>query len=168
MRESNASLWVIQNLQSSMYFHLKFYTITRPLISLIRKDISFKWGNAQQDTITCLTDKIIKSLALHHLDYKSSWGVVFAVNTFVIAISFILSQEGENGKHYLNCFCSISLMSIESQCSQAKLKLYDLFWALRAVCIFIFGVTNLVIEMDVKYVKDIINNLDLQPNIFIN
>ncbi|KAF8124195.1 hypothetical protein EV363DRAFT_1454736 [Boletus edulis] len=52
--------------------------------------------------------------------------------------------------------------------SKAKLELYGLFQALRAACVFIFGVPNLVIEMDTKYVKGIINNPDLQPNATIN
>lgn len=90
------------------------------------------------------------------------------MDTLVIAIDFILFQEGKDGKCYSNCFCSISLISIESQYSQAKLELYGLFWALQAVCVFIFRVTNLVVEMDVKYVKDMINNPDLQPNMSIN
>ena len=86
----------------------------------------------------------------------------------VIAVGFILSQEGEDGKRYPNHLGSISLMSIESQYSQAKLELYRLFCSLRAVRVFIFGVTNLVVEMDTKYVKGMINNPDLQLNTTIN
>ena len=59
-------------------------------------------------------------------------------------------------------------MSVESQYSQAKLELYRLFHSLRAVRVFIFGVTNLVVEMDAKYVKGMINNPDLQPHTTIN
>ena len=86
----------------------------------------------------------------------------------VIAVGFILSQEGEDGKRYPNRFGSISLTSVESQYSQAKLDLYGLFHSLRAVRVFIIGVANLVVEMDAKYVKGMINNPDLQPNATIN
>jgi hypothetical protein len=48
------------------------------------------------------------------------------------------------------------------------LELYGLFQALRAVRIFIFGVANLTVEMDVKYVTGMINSPDLQPNVTIN
>ena len=102
------------------------------------------------------------------MDYESSRETVLAVDTSVITVSFILSQEGEDGKCYPNRFGSISLTSVESQYSQAKLKLYGLFCSLRAVRVFIFGVTNLVIEMDAKYIKGMINNPDLQPNATIN
>ena len=90
------------------------------------------------------------------------------MDTSLITVGFILSQEGEDGKHYPNQFCSISLTSVESRYSQAKLELYGLFRALRLVCVFIFGVTNLVVELDAKYIKGMINNPDLQPNATIN
>ena len=115
-----------------------------------------------------LKDEIIQSPALRRLDYESVQEVVLAVDTSVIAVSFILSQEGEDGKRYLNCFGSISLTSVESRYSQAKLELYGLFRSFQAVWVFIFGVTNLVVEMDAKYVKGMINNPDLQPKVTIN
>ena len=103
--------------------------------------------------MTRLKDEIIKSPALCCLDYMSGREVVLAVNTSVIAVGFILLQQGEDGKRYLNRFGSISLTSVESWYSQAKLELYGLFRALRAVRVFIFGAANLVVEMDAKYVN---------------
>ncbi|KAJ8594372.1 hypothetical protein M405DRAFT_720453, partial [Rhizopogon salebrosus TDB-379] len=55
-----------------------------------------------------------------------------------------------------------------SRYSQAKLELYGLFHALRAVRVWIFSITNLTVEVDAKYVKGMINNPDLQPNATIN
>ena len=83
-------------------------------------------------------------------------------------VGYILSQERDDGKCYLNRFGSIRLSDVESHYSQVKLKLYSLFCALWAVCIFIFGVTNFTVEMDAKYVQGMINNPDLQPNVTIN
>ena len=98
-----------------------------------------------------LKDEIIQSPALQRLDYESGREVVLAVDTSVITVGFILSQEGEDGKRYPNHFGFISLTSIESWYSQAKLELYGLFHSLQGVQVFIFGVTNLVVEMDAKY-----------------
>ena len=145
-----------------------FTAIARPLVGLMQKGIPFKWGEAQRAAMIRLKDEIIQSPVLWHLDYESGREVVLAVDTSVIAVGFILSQEGEDGKCYLNHFGSISLTSVESWYSQAKLELYGLFRSLRAVRVFIFGVTNLVVEMDAKYVKGMINNPDLQPNTIIN
>jgi hypothetical protein len=54
------------------------------------------------------------------------------------------------------------LTEVESCYSQAKLELYGLFRALRAVCVFIFGVKNLTVEVNTKYIKGMINNRTLQ------
>lgn len=75
------------------------------------------------------------------------------MDTLIIAIGFILLQECENGKCYSNYFCFISLTSVESQYFQAKLELYSLFWALWTNHVFIFGATNFVVEMDMKYIE---------------
>ena len=125
-------------------------------------------GYAQHATMIHLRDKIIQFPVLQCLDYESGQEVVLAVNTSVIAVGFILSQEGEDGKRYLNHFGSISLTSVESWYSQAKLELYRLFHSLQAVWVFIFGVTNFVVEMGTKYIKGMINNPDLQLNTTIN
>jgi len=87
------------------------------------------------------------------------------VNTSNIAIRFILLQVGEDGKHYPSQFGSIVLTEVESCYSQAKLELYGLFHTL---CIFIFGVKNLTVEVNTKYIKGMINNPNLQPNMTIN
>ena len=49
-----------------------------------------------------LKDEITRSPALRRLDYVSGREVVLAVDTSLIAVSFILSQEGEDGKCYPN------------------------------------------------------------------
>jgi hypothetical protein len=115
-----------------------------------------------------LKDKILKSPALQCLDYESGHEVILAVDTSVITVGFILFQEGEDGKRYPNRFGSITLTEVESCYSQVKLELYGLFHALRAVWIFIFGIANLTVEMDAKYVKGMIKNPDLQPKATIN
>ena len=115
-----------------------------------------------------LKDTICHSTALHWLDYMSRNEVILAVDTSYIAVRFILLQIRNDRKHYPNRFSSVSLMEVESHYSQAKLKLYGLFHTLQAVHIFIFGIANLTVEMDAKYVKGMINNPDLQPNVTIN
>ena len=149
-------------------FIRNFATIACLLVNLTQNGVPFKWGKHQQGAMQCLKDEILNSPALRQLDYKSRWEVILAVDTSVIAVRYILSQEGNDGKHYLNHFGSISLTDVESRYSQAKLEPYRLFQVLRAVCVFIFGVANLTVKMDAKYVKGMINNLDLQLNTIIN
>ncbi|KIK74967.1 hypothetical protein PAXRUDRAFT_38767, partial [Paxillus rubicundulus Ve08.2h10] len=80
--------------------------------------------------------------------FKYGWEVILAVNTSVIEVGYTLLQLGEDGKCYPNQFGSITLNKVESCYSQVKLELY--------------------VKLDVKYVKGMINNPDLQPNATIN
>ena len=85
---------------------------------------------------------LCQSPALCRLDYESGREVILAVDTSLVVVGYILSQEGDDGKHYPNHFGSIGLSDVESCYSQAKLELYRLFRALQAVHIFIFESTT--------------------------
>ena len=76
--------------------------------------------------------------------------------------------EGDDGKRYLNQFGLISLTEVKSHYSHSKLELYGLFHTLHTVHVFIFGVANFTVDINAKYIKRMINNLDLQPNTTIN
>ena len=82
----------------------------------------------------CLKDAICQSPALCQLDYESGREVILAIDTSLIVVGYILSQERDDGKCYLNHFGSIGLSNVESHYSQAKLKLYGLFHALQVLC----------------------------------
>jgi hypothetical protein len=149
-------------------FICNFLRIVRPFINLTKKDAPFIFGAEQCEAMQILKDTVLSSPALKHLDYASEHEVILAVDTLNIAIGFILLQVGEDGKRYPSRFGSIVLTEVESHYSQAKLELYSLFCALRAVRVFIFGVKNLTVEVNAKYIKGMINNPDLQPNATIN
>jgi len=149
-------------------FIRNFLKIARLLINLTHKNVAFEWGKEQQVAMQTLKDAILESPALRAIDYECGREVILAVNTSNIAVGYILLQVGKDGKRYPSCFGSISLTEVESHYSQAKLELYGLFRALRAVRVHIFGITNLTVEVDAKYIKGMINNPDLQPNVTIN
>ncbi|KAG2739861.1 hypothetical protein P692DRAFT_20648703, partial [Suillus brevipes Sb2] len=56
----------------------------------------------------------------------------------------------------------------ESRYSQAKIELYGLFRALKAMKVWIIGIKNFVVEVDAKYIKGMLNNPDIQPNAAVN
>jgi hypothetical protein len=99
-------------------FIRNFAAIARPLVNLTRKGVPFEWGESQQKAMQHLKDEIIKSPALRRLDYASGREVILAVDTSVIVVGYILSQEGDDGKRYPNRFGSLSLTEIESRYSQ--------------------------------------------------
>jgi hypothetical protein len=145
-----------------------FLKIACPLINLTRKNVAFKWGEEQQVAMQTLKDVILESPALRAIDYKCGHEVILVVNTSNITVGYILLQVGKDGKHYPSHFGSISLTEVESRYSQAKLELYGLFCVLCMVHMHIFSITNLMVEVDAKYIKGMINNPDLQPNTTTN
>ena len=141
-----------------------------PLINLTRKGIPFEFGPkhiaAQED----LKAALLKSPALRAIDYRSSAPVVLAVDTSWIAVGFFLCQcdTDDPRKRYYNRFGSITLNDREARFSQAKLELYGLYRALGALRLYLIGVRNLVVEVDAKYIKGMLENPDIQPTASIN
>ncbi|RDB24438.1 Pro-Pol polyprotein [Hypsizygus marmoreus] len=140
----------------------------RPLIQLTRKDIEFEFGQEEYEAMNRLKDLVIHSPAIRAIDYASDREVILAVDSSWIAVGFILLQLGKDNKRYPSRFGSITWNEREQRYSQAKIELYGLFRALRAVQLYIVGVRNFVVEVDAKYIKGMINNPDIQPNAAMN
>ena len=56
----------------------------------------------------------------------------------------------------------------EARYSQPKLELYGLYRTLQHFRLYIIGVKNIIIEVDAKYIKEMLNHPDPQPNAVIN
>ena len=81
----------------------------------------------------------------------------------------ILSQLGDDGKtKHPAQYGSLPMDEPSSRYSQPKLELFGLYRALRHWCIYIIGVKKLIVEVDAKYIKGMLNEPDLQPNATIN
>jgi len=143
-----------------------FSHIARPLIKLTKKNEPFVFGPEQQESMQRLKDAVINSPALCCLDYECGREIILAVDTSNIAVGYILMQLGEDGKRYPSRFRSLTLNEVESRYSQVKLELYGLFRALRAVRVWIFGVRNLTVEVDAKYIKGMINTSGKTPGLY--
>jgi hypothetical protein len=83
-------------------------------------------------------------------------------------VGFILLQVGEDGKRYPSRFGSITFNDRESRYSQAKLELFGLFHALKQTQIYTISVRKLIVEMDAKFIKRMLNNPTLHPNDAVN
>ncbi len=106
--------------------------------------------------------------ALRAIDYASDCPVIMSVDSSIIAIGFILSQEDEEGRRRPARYGSLPINERESWYSQPKLELYGLFRALRHYRLYLIGVKSLNVEVDAKYIKGMLNEPDLQPNATIN
>ena len=139
-----------------------------PLVQLTRKNIEFEFGGEQLLAMEKMKFLMQQCPTIRAINYHSDNEVILSVDSSWMAVGFILSLVGDDGKQYPSRFGSIMWNEREQKYSQAKIELYGLFQALKVVKLFIVGVKNLTIEVDAKYIKGMINNPDIQPSTMIN
>ena len=147
-----------------------FSKCANPLVHLTHKGTPFEFRPTQITTQEDLRKALLASPALRSIDYSSDSPVILAVNTSQTVVGFYLCQEDSDNpcKRYFTCFGLITLNKHERRFSQPKLELYRLFHALHTYKIFIVGVQNLIVEVDARYIKGMLNNLDTVPSASIN
>lgn len=145
-----------------------YSTVVKPLSELYHKDKEFLWDDRRQAAFDQIKQAITTAPALMPIDYQSDRPVVLSVDSSQEAVGMILSQIDERGRKRPARFGSIPMSERESRYSQPKLELFGLYRALRHWRIYIIGVKKLVIEVDAKYIKGMLNDPDLQPNAAIN
>jgi len=152
-----------------MRIWIKNYSaIARPLVNLTRKDTPFVWHPEHKQAMQSLKSAIIQSSALISIDYTTNRAVYLSVDSSVRGVGWILAQDCPDGRRRPSRFGSISWNKRKSRYSQAKVKLYGLFRALRATRLHLIGVRNLIVEVDTSYIKGMLSNPDIQPNAAIN
>src|SRR5258708_11355236 len=151
-------------------FVLNFARRANTLVNFTCKGIPFQFGPEQQAAQDDLKQALITSPVLHPIDYSSDSPIILAVDMSTIAVRFYLCQaDAENlQKHYYAHFGLIPLNDRERRFSQPKLELYRLFCALHTYKIFIVGVRNLIVEVDARSIKGMLNNPDIAPSTSIN
>ena len=145
-----------------------YSSIARPLVNLTRKGTPFEWQEEHEQAMQALKTAIVQSSALISIDYSTDRAVYLSVDSSIRGVGWILAQDCSDGRRRPSRFGSISWNERESRYSQAKLELYGLFRALRAMRLYIVGVRNLVVEVDASYIKGMLRNPDIQPNASIN
>lgn len=148
---------------------IKNYAIlSRGLVSLTKKDVPFAFGPEERRSFEETKKAFLACPAIRPIDYHAPRQVIFAVDSSIIGYGAVLMQVGEDGRRYPSRFLSHCWDATQRNYSQAKIELYGLFRALHDARLFLIGVVDLVVEVDAKYIKGMINNPDLQPNATIN
>lgn len=145
-----------------------FAKLARPLVNLTRKGEPWEWEEDQEVAFQALKDAVAKAPILRAIDYRSERAITLSVDSSVIAVGFVLFQDQEKGKRKPCRFGSIAWNERESRYSQAKLELYGLFRAMKSTRLHIIGAKNLVVEVDAKYIKGMLNNPDIMPSASVN
>ncbi|KAJ2912837.1 hypothetical protein MD484_g7576, partial [Candolleomyces efflorescens] len=155
----------------TMRMFIKDYAVhSEPLVRLTRKSKlkDFVFGPDELEAMEKIKVLVTKCPAIRPIDYESDGEVILAVDSSVIAVGYILSQIGDDGLRYPSRFGSITWNDRERRYSQSKIELFGLMRALKDVRIYIIAVRKLVVEVDARYIKGMINNPDIQPNATIN
>jgi len=105
---------------------------------------------------------------LRPLNYTSDNPVILSVDSSQEAAGMILSQIDDKGRRRPTQYGSVPMSECESRYSQPKLELFGLYCALRQWRLYIIGIKNLYVEVDAMYIKGMLNEPDLQPNVAIN
>jgi hypothetical protein len=130
----------------------------------------WEWGPDQEAEMRALKEGCTVMKALKPIDYDSEGNVVLAVDTSYIVVGYYIYQEGADNpkdKTYVR-FGSIPLNKREANFSQPKRELFGLMCALDACKNWLIGIRKLVVETDASYIKGMLENPDLMPNVTIN
>lgn len=149
---------------------LNYAKIAKPIQDLTRTEVPFEWGEKQIQAQAELKECLRNCPALKPLRYLSEDPVILAVDTSYLAIGFYICQldQGDAKRRVYARFGSITLNEREARFSQPKRELYGLFRALKAAQYWLRGCRNLIIEVDAKYIKGMLENPDEVPNAALN
>jgi hypothetical protein len=151
-------------------FIANFAKWANALVNLTHKEVPFEFGPTQVAAQADLKEALLNLPALRPIDYNSDSPVILAVDTSHIAVGFYLCQADLNlpKKCYFARFGSLPLNDRERCFSQPKLELYGLYRALQAYKMFLVGIRNLIVKVDARYIKGMLNNPDIAPSASVN
>jgi hypothetical protein len=142
--------------------------LSRPLVDLTRKDTPFHWGEAQQRSMDAIKEAIRNAPCLAPIDYESEGEVILGVDSSEIGVGWFIAQRQADGTLRYCRFGSATFSDVVGRYGQSKIELFGLYTALIAARFYIFGVKRLVVEVDAKYLKGMVNNPDRIPDAATN
>lgn len=113
-----------------------FSKITKPLTSLLKKDIPFIWSNEQKLAFNCLKEKLITAPLLQYSDFSQPFVITTDASNF--AVSAILSQ-GSIGKDKPIAYASRTLNKAEGNYSTTEKKLLAILFGVNTFRPYIYG-----------------------------
>ena len=142
--------------------------ISRPLVDLTRKHMVFEWGEAQSRAMELIKDAIRNAPCLASLDYSSDAEVILGVDSSETGVGWFIAQTQPDGKRRYCRFGSATFTGAQGRYGQSKCELFGLYTALMKARFHLFGVRNLSVEHDARYLKGMVESPDLIPDATIN
>jgi hypothetical protein len=139
--------------------------IASSITSTWKKEVKFAWTEECQEAFDTLKDLVTSAPALLPINFQCDRAIIISVDSSYMGVGMILSQLDE---HQPSRYGSLPFSKVKATYSQPKLELYRLFRVLRYFHLYIIGAKNLIVEVDAKYVKGMLNKPELQLNAVIN
>ena len=137
---------------------------------LLRGKEMYYWGEDQEQSMELLKEGVKNVQCIKPLDYSLPGSIVLAVDISWRAIGFYIYQEDpeDKKKKVYTRFSSILLSDREQQFSQPKHELFGLLRVLDMCYYWLIGARKLIVKMDAKYIKEMLDNPGIGPNATIN
>ena len=101
MQESHRGVGGFLGTLGTLRIFIKDFTAhAKPLVQLTRKGVEFEFSEEQIMSMEKLKMMVQNCKAIRAIDYTSDREVTLAVDSSWMAVGFILSQKGEDGKRY--------------------------------------------------------------------
>jgi len=134
----------------------EFSKLSKPLTSLLKKDVSFLWSNEEQLAFEILKSKLITAPVLIYPDFSKSFNLTCDASNY--AISAILSQ-GPVGKDHPIAYASRTLNKCETNYSTTEKELLAIVWGCKSFRPYLFGRKFLIVS-DHRPLKWLFNHTD--------
>ena len=131
-------------------FIKNFACLAHPLTTLMCKDVPFIFRPEQISVQDMLKTALLTSPTLHPINYTSNSPIILGADTSSIVVGYLLCQcnvDNPHICHYMH-FGSITLNDHELCFSQPKLELYGLFRTLCSLKMYLIGIQNLIVEVN--------------------
>ena len=149
-------------------FVRSYSIVARPLINLTKKFAEFLWGPEQQRAMLAIKEAIREAPCLAPIDYASDEEVILGVDSSEHGVGWYLAQKQPDGKRRYCRFGSASFTEVQGRYGQSKCELFGLYVAFTQARFWLFGVRNLVVEHDARYLKGMVENPDRIPDAVMN
>lgn len=113
-----------------------FSHITKPLTSLLKKDVIFNWSNEQEQAFNTLKQKLISAPLLQYPDFTLPFVVTTDASNY--AVGAVLSQ-GEIGKDKPIAYASRTLNKQEGNYSTTEKELLAIIFAINTFRPYLYG-----------------------------
>lgn len=117
-------------------FIANFSNITKPLTSLLKKDVPFVWGESQEKAFNECKRLLTSSPILQYPDFNKEF--ILTTDASIHAIGAVLSQ-GDIGKDLPIAYASRTLNKAESNYSTIERELLAIVWAVKHFRPYLFG-----------------------------